>query len=128
SPSMLEVLRRRKGARRLDSPLIFHDGDGLAIVRGQPRGGLTKPFVTLWRAACVSIGRPELHVHDLRRSWAVTGLAAGLSEAALMALGGWKSDATFRRYAIFKGKALKDAAAKLATFRAQLRTVSEQGD
>jgi hypothetical protein len=67
-------------------------------------------------------------VHDLRRTRAVSGLAAGLSEAALMALGGWKSDATFRRYAVFKGKALEDAAAKLAAFRAQLGVSSAQRD
>jgi integrase len=119
---MAEILRRRKAARRLDSPLIFHDGDGGALVRGQSRGGLTKPHVAVWQAACAKIGRPELHVHDLRRTWAVSGLAAGLSESALMALGGWKSDATFRRYAVFEGKALRDAAAKLAEFRATLKS------
>ena len=41
-----------------------------------------------------------LIVHDLRRSAAKALRAAGVPESVIMAAGGWKTPAMFRRYAI----------------------------
>ena len=39
-------------------------------------------------------------IHDLRRSAAKALRRAGVSESVIMATGGWKTPAMFRRYAI----------------------------
>jgi integrase len=41
----------------------------------------------------------NLHFHDLRHEWAVKLLEDGVSDTAGMILGGWKTQAMFRRYA-----------------------------
>jgi integrase len=41
-----------------------------------------------------------LIIHDLRRSAAKALRRAGVSESVIMATGGWKTPAMFRRYAI----------------------------
>jgi integrase len=59
-----------------------------------------KDFRRAWRDLTVRAGLSGLMVHDLRRSAARALRAAGVAESVVMAIGGWKTAAMFRRYAI----------------------------
>ncbi len=47
---------------------------------------------------CRAVGRPRIHPHQLRHTWAHEERAAGLSEGDLMYLAGWRSSAMAHRY------------------------------
>lgn len=53
-----------------------------------------------WAKLTAAAGVPGLLRHDLRRSAAKALRAAGVPESVVMAMGGWKTAAMFRRYAI----------------------------
>jgi integrase len=53
-----------------------------------------------WQRMTQAAGLPGLLVHDLRRSAAKAARAAGVPESVVMQMGGWKTAAMFRRYAI----------------------------
>ncbi|HET6371680.1 MAG TPA: site-specific integrase, partial [Candidatus Polarisedimenticolia bacterium] len=96
---ILEALRRRWADRRGDH--VFHR-------RGIP----IRDFRGPWKRATAAIGRPELFVHDLRRSYAKAALEAGLSTTDIMALAGWTTLAMFLRYGLlFDGKRLGEQVA-----------------
>jgi integrase len=59
-----------------------------------------------------------LIVHDLRRSAARALRAAGVPESVIMAAGGWKTPAMFRRYAIVSSADQRAAVEKLEQARA----------
>jgi integrase len=59
-----------------------------------------------------------LIVHDLRRSAAKALRAAGVPESVIMAAGGWKTPAMFRRYAIVSSADQRAAIEKLEQARA----------
>jgi integrase len=62
-----------------------------------------------WDAATISIGLPDLLVHDLRRSGARNLRKAKVPESVIMQIGGWKTASMFRRYGIVSTEEL-DAA------------------
>lgn len=55
--------------------------------------------------------------HDLRRSFARESDRAGVRQAAIMKLGGWKTDSVFRRYNIVSEGDLRDAMQQIEQFR-----------
>ena len=57
--------------------------------------------------------------HDLRRSAAKALRAAGVPESVVMAMGGWKTAAIFRRYAIVSSADQRAAVEMLERARAQ---------
>jgi len=59
-----------------------------------------------------------LFAHDLRRSAAKALRAAGVSESVIMAAGGWKTAAMFRRYAIVSSADQRSAVQMLERSRA----------
>lgn len=63
---------------------------------GAPIGDFRKA----WRTACRLAGVPERLLYDLRRSGARDLVRAGVSQSVVMSIGGWKTDAMFRRYNI----------------------------
>lgn len=81
------LLRRRWEIRNGD--LVFHrDGKPVQDFRGT------------WDRAVKAIGQPDLHVHDLRRSFARNALQAGVPQKTIMDIAGWKTMNTFLRYCI----------------------------
>lgn len=101
--SLEELLRRRAGRAR--GPLVFHRG-------GKP----IRDFRAAWRRAAAAIGRPELRVHDLRRSFARNATRAGCPQKLVMDLGGWRTGAVFARYAITDERALSAALDQITGF------------
>ena len=67
-----------------------------------------------------------LILHDMRRSAAKALRAAGVPESVVMAMGGWKTAAMFRRYAIVSQADHVQAVAKLEA--ARTAAAAEQGD
>ncbi len=63
-------------------------------------GKPVRDFRKAWENLTARAGLPNLIVHDLRRSAAKALRAAGVPESVVMAIGGWKTPAMFRRYAI----------------------------
>jgi integrase len=84
------VLSRRLAARRLDTPLVFHQDDG------RPVGDWRK---TWWRA-CRDAGLPGRLFHDLRRTIARNLIQSGVSEGHAMKITGHATRSVFERYAI----------------------------
>jgi integrase len=61
-------------------------------------------FRGTWATLCAKIGRPDLLVHDLRRSAACALRRAGVAESVVMETGGWSTAEIFRRYAIVSNR------------------------
>jgi integrase len=78
--------------------------------------------VTARKCECGSRKRKYrgLIVHDLRRSAAKAMRKAGVAESVIMAAGGWRTDAMFRRYAIVSNADQRDAMEKLEADRARM--------
>jgi integrase len=76
------------------------------------------------RQSCECGGRGRkyrgLIIHDLRRSAAKALRRAGVSESVIMATGGWKTPAMFRRYAIVSSADNRAAVEMLERARAEL--------
>lgn len=85
----LQAIARERWEGR-DGALVFHR-------RGRPLDPHLRPY---WRRACEKAGAKGLLIHDLRRSFAKRLRDAGVPESTVMAIGGWRSAAVFRRYAI----------------------------
>jgi integrase len=92
------------------------------------RGARNRPvrsFRKAWRNLCVKCGLGAwegkkyrgLIVHDLRRSGAKALRRAGVPESVIMAVGGWKTSAMFRRYAIVSTADQRDAVKALERAR-----------
>jgi integrase len=62
--------------------------------------------------------------HDMRRSAAKALRRAGVPESVIMATGGWKTAAMFRRYAIVSSADSRDAMEMLERARAQRAAAS----
>jgi len=63
-------------------------------------GTRVKDCAKPWQRLRKKAGLPELLIHDFRRSAARNLRRAGVAESVIMATGGWKTPAMFRRYAI----------------------------
>lgn len=100
--------RRTKGKRCRRIPFTkelgelferrWKDRDGPYVF--QRRGRQVREFRGPWRRAVEALGRPELVLHDLRRSWARNAVQAGLDRKTIKLIGGWKTDHVFERYQI----------------------------
>lgn len=58
--------------------------------------------------------KPSLLIHDFRRSFAKNSLNRGVPIPLAMAIGGWTTDSTFRRYAIISEADIIEAGRKIA--------------
>jgi integrase len=72
-----------------------------------------RDFRKAWSKITTAAGLPGLFVHDLRRSGARQLRRAGVPESVVMAIGGWKTAETFRRYAIVSNTDQREAMEKL---------------
>lgn len=97
------LLRRRWVERQGDA--IFHR-------RGRP----VKDFRGSWARAVKALGRPELLVHDARRSFARNALLAGVPVKSIMEIGGWKTMSVFLRYCILDEDALAEALDQVSSY------------
>lgn len=97
------ALERRAGCV---VPWVFHRS-------GEP----ILAFAGAWDGACARSGLPGRLVHDMRRSAARNMIRAGVSQSVAMAIGGWKTDSVFRRYAIVDEKLIAEGLTKLGTLR-----------
>lgn len=73
-------------------------------------------FKRWWLKAAKAAGLPALRPHDLRRSAARNMTAAGLPEATVMKLCGWRTRAMFDRYSVVTGTDLQDGLGRLGRF------------
>ena len=106
---LVAVLERRIGERRLDSPLIFHNGEGRHVGN----------FSTNWGRALGRAG-VSFAFHDLRRTAVRNLIRAGVPERVAMEISGHQTRAIFDRYNIVSGRDLDDAMAKRAVYEAQM--------
>ena len=67
-------------------------------------------FRKTWKNATEAAGVPWLRVHDLRRTGARNMRPMGIGESVIMKIGGWKTNAMFKRYDIVDEADLKEAA------------------
>jgi integrase len=70
--------------------------------------------------ACDKAGIGRFIPHDLRRSMAKDASHAGVDPLNIMDLGGWRSQAMFRRYRIKSAKRTSKALSQLQNYRAGL--------
>lgn len=63
-----------------------------------------------WRAACKSIGKTDLLIHDLRRSGVRNMMAAGMDRQMAMLISGHKTPSMFDRYRIVDSPTLRQQA------------------
>lgn len=82
---------------------VFTHADGSQVM------DFRKRFARLKREAGV---RPDLLLHDNRRSMARNLRRAGVDQKTIMLMGGWKTDSVFQRYDIHDEADLADAARK----------------
>lgn len=79
----------------------------------RPNGHPVRDFTKCWTRACQRAGVPDLRVHDLRRTGARNLRRLGLAESTIMKVGGWKTNAVFKRYDINDESDLVEAARRL---------------
>jgi integrase len=100
---ILESLLMQKSIRDEkfpDCPYVFFGDTGERIV----------DFRKAWKSACKAAGIDEKTLfHDLRRSAARNMRRAGIAEKTIMEIGGWETNAMFRRYDIHDAKDLQRA-------------------
>ena len=81
-------------------------------------GQRVKDFRKAWSNLTVAAGQKDLIVHDLRRSGPRQLRRAGVPESVVQKIGGWKTAAMFKRYAIVSSADQKAAIEKLEQARA----------
>lgn len=101
TPVALELLQQLR-ARSNSEWIIQGDGDH-ALVN----------YHDLWEEVCTAAKLVDLHVHDLRHSYASTGISAGLTLPQIGGLLGHASPLTTDRYAHLIEEAAAAAAAKV---------------
>jgi integrase len=111
---VLEVIKSAWARRDLKCTFVFHR-DGRQI----------GAFRKAWLAACKAIGRPNLVVHDLRRSGIRNLVRAGVPEVVAMGISGHRTRATFTRYNIVSDADLTAAMAAVTIYN-QARAVQQQ--
>lgn len=141
TPKVTELLRLAVVGKKPDDYLFTR-----ASKNGKP-GRPISDFRLTWAKLCVQAGLGEflcrncgqpvgakkkcgecgskkrkyrgLIVHDLRRSAAKAARRAGVPESVIMATGGWKTPAMFRRYAIVSSTEQREFVEKLERARAE---------
>jgi integrase len=112
------VIARRK-AKRMRSPLIFHNGGKPATRRS---GGFSKGWYGAWARALEVAGLPaSTLVYDLRRSAIRALREAGVDERTIMAISGHRTRRTFDRYAIVTTSDMATALRSVAGYAAHER-------
>ncbi len=89
---------------------VFRRPDGRPYTRKADGGGQIK---TAFKGACRRAGIDNFTPHDCRHTWATWHYTANRNLAALMELGGWKSEAMVMRYAHVNSDHLRDSIAAL---------------
>jgi integrase len=97
-------LLRRRWLQRKGS-FVFHR-----------KGKQIKDFRGKWARAALALGRTELLLHDLRRSFARNGILAGVSRKTLMEIAGWTTESVFNRYNIVDEDQMADALNLVSNF------------
>jgi integrase len=133
TPMVEELLRVSVVGKQPDDYVFTRDG-------GKPVKGFSRLWRTVtaaaglgwWRCKVEKCKQPwkgkacecgsrkrqwSLLVHDLRRSASMNMRAAGVPESVIMNIGGWRTAATFRRYAIINDDAQRAAFALLQQHR-----------
>jgi integrase len=140
-----EVAMTAKVAELLRLAIAGKKADDFVLTRGRKNNKPVLDVRAAWRAMCVRAGAGELVCrecgepwekkkcakcgsrnrkyrglipHDLRRSAAKALRRAGVPESVIMAAGGWKTPAMFRRYAIVSTADQRDAVEMLERARA----------
>jgi len=103
---LAEIIERRRAVRRLDCPLIFHQG-------GVRMGRFRQPWQEAMRATGLRITP-----HDLRRS-AVRNLVQVVDRDVARANSGHRTEGIFSRYNIVSPTQVADALKKLAAYKLQ---------
>jgi integrase len=142
-----EVTMTAKVAELVREAVAGKDAEAFVLTR---RGKPIRDFRQTWRNLCVRAGLGSfacrgcgatvagrkcecgsrkreyrgLIPHDLRRSAAKAARRAGVPESVVMAMGGWKTAAMFRRYAIVSSADQREAVAMIERKRAEAPTVS----
>lgn len=101
------VLQRRKAARVVGLPFVFH--------RGGKRISLSF-WTSTWRKATTAAGRPKVILHDCRRTAVRNLLRAGVPERVAMELTGHRTRTVFDRYNIVSESDLRTAGEKLGVY------------
>ena len=86
----------------------------------RPNGKPVRDFRDRWTKACIAAGVPDLLFHDLRRTAARNMMRAGIPEAMIKQIGGWKTTEIFHRYAIVDRRAMAAAIHQLELHQAEL--------
>ena len=105
---LADILARRRLARRLDCPYVFH--------RGGRRIG---DFRKLWAKACAAIGLSGRIVHDLRRSGVRHLVRAGVPLHTVMAMSGHRTQSMLKRYDIVSLEDLRAAVERGSDYQGQ---------
>ncbi len=95
---------RRKEAQSYKTP----DGMRFALHVFHRKGLPIAEFRKAWASACKKAGVNRLF-HDLRRSFARNAIRAGVDANVVKDIGGWKTDAMFKRYNLTSESDLRKA-------------------
>jgi integrase len=95
-------LPRQKALRNETPNMVF-------LYKGRPMSNAYGKRA--WRKACARAGLTGLRFHDLRHTWAIWLMQAGVPSYAIQALGGWASPKMVERYAHLSSEHLKQYAA-----------------
>lgn len=107
------------------SPEAMHVLDQLPRVEGQTITGIQNPQA-LWEKIRREAGCPDLHLHDLRHSFASLALGAGFSLPQVGELLGHKSAETTKRYSHLMNDAATAASAKIGGLAMARMTLAEK--
>jgi integrase len=113
---LAELIARRRLEMSAKTPLVFHNN-------AAPIGDFRKS----WATACKLAGVPEKLFYDLRRSGARDLIRAGVSQSVVMSIGGWRTDAMFRRYNISSDADQRKALLDRQAYSAQQIASTEPG-
>jgi len=95
------VTELRKGKQPGDYLLTRKNGEPVRDLRGT------------WNALVTAAGRPDLLLHDFRRSAVRNMIRRGIAERVAMKISGHKTRSVFERYNIISEADLRDAARKI---------------
>ncbi len=113
-PALGDLIERRLAVRRLDSLLVFHNG----------QGGHVGEFYTTWARAIARANVPAFTFHDLRRTAVRNMIRAGIDRTVAKAISGHTTDSMFERYNITDERDLVEANEKRSAYEDRLSRAS----